>query len=101
VRYGWDLWGGEMSLKGDASYSSSYFYNLRNFDADKFGSYVLLNLGMGWKSAGDRFEIGLAVDNVTNKRIGIQGFDLATLCGCNEVSYKLPRTFYLKTRVNF
>ena len=101
VRYGWDALGGELAIKGDASYSASYFYNLRNFDADKYGSYVLLNLGFGWTSRDRALELGVSVDNVTDKRIGMQGFDLATLCGCNEVSYRLPRTFSVRTRYNF
>ncbi len=101
VRYGWDALGGELAVKGDASYSSSYFYNLRNFDADKYPGYFLLNLGLGWTSASKTLELGIDVDNVTDRKIGIQGFDLATLCGCNEVSYKLPRTFSVHARVNF
>lgn len=100
LRYGWDAFGGELSVKSDFSYSSSYFYNLRNFDADKFGSYVLVNLGVGWTSP-QGLELGLSVDNVTDKRIGMQGYDLATLCGCNEVSYKLPRTVSVRARYNF
>ena len=101
ARYGWDAFGGELAVKGDAAYSSSYFYNLRNFDADKYPGYVMVNLGIGWTSADKAFELGLDVENVTNKQVGIQGFDLATLCGCNEVSYKLPRTFSIHARVNF
>ena len=29
------------------------------------------------------------------------GFDLATLCGCNEVSYRAPRFFSVGLRHNF
>lgn len=101
VRYAWDMFGGEMAANGNLTYSSSYYYNLRNFDADKFGSYVNLDLGLDWTSASGKFQIGVSVDNVTNRRIGLQGYDLATLCGCNEVSYKLPRTFSVNTRVSF
>lgn len=101
ARYAWDALGGEMSVRADGSYSASYFYNLRNFDADKFPSYFLLNVGVGWTSANRNWEFGLGADNVTNEQIGIQGFDLATLCGCNEVSYKTPRTFTLKARYSF
>ena len=101
VRYAWGMFGGEMAANGNLTYSSSYYYNLRNFDADKFGSYVNLDLGLDWTSADGKFQIGVSVDNVTDRRIGLQGYDLATLCGCNEVSYKLPRTFSVNTRVSF
>lgn len=101
ARYGFDAFGGELAFTGDAAYSASYYYNLRNFDADKYGSYVVVNLGLAWTSANKTFQFGLDVDNVTDKKIGIQGFDLATLCGCNEVSYKLPRTYSIFTRLSF
>ena len=56
--------------------------------------------GLDDSQAGAR-SIGLGVENLTNAKIGVQGFDLATLCGCNEVSYKPPRTFVVKTRYSF
>jgi iron complex outermembrane receptor protein len=101
VRYGWDMFGGEMAANANVTYTSSFFYNLRNFDADKFGAYANVDLGLGWTSASKALEIGVRVDNVTNHLIGLQGYDLAGLCGCNEVSYKLPRTFSVHTRVSF
>ncbi len=102
IRYAWDMFGGSMAIRGDANYSSSYFYNLRNFSADKFKGYVVLNTGLSWSPAGNTLELGIDVYNLTNKRdIGLQGFDLATLCGCNEVSYKPPRTFAVHGRVKF
>lgn len=101
VRYAWGMFGGEMAANANVSYSSSFFYNLRNFDADKFGAYANVDLGLGWTSANKQFELGLKIDNATNHLIGLQGYDLAGLCGCNEVSYKPPRTFSVHSRVSF
>lgn len=101
VRYAWDALGGRMSIGGDAQYSDSYFYNLRNFDADKFDSYFVLNAGISWTNASDTWRLGFDVKNITDERVGIQGFDLAGLCGCNEVSYKPPRFFALSSRYSF
>ncbi|MFZ5608664.1 MAG: TonB-dependent receptor [Pseudomonadota bacterium] len=98
VRYGWPAFGGELALTGDFSYSSSYFYNLRNFDADKFGSYLVLNARLAWASDDDKWELALKVNNITDERVGIQGFDLATLCGCNEISFQPPRWYGLSVR---
>ncbi len=102
IRYGWGMFGGTMAVTANAAYSASYYYNLRNFAADRFGAYILVNTGISWKPASDRLELGFDVANVFNKRdVGVQGFDLATLCGCNEVSYKPPRSFSVSARVNF
>ena len=99
ARYEWDAWGGKLSVGADAQYISRFYYNLRNFDADKFGRYVMVNAGIGWTN--DSWTLSLRVRNLTDVRAGVQGFDLASLCGCNETSYKPPRFFQLGARYEF
>ena len=101
ARYEWPAFGGTMNVRGDITYSDEFFYNLRNFDADKFDSYTAVNAGIGWTSGDETWEVGLKINNLTDERIGIQGFDLATLCGCNEVSYQPPRWWGLNVRYGF
>jgi iron complex outermembrane receptor protein len=95
------MFGGQMAANANISYSSSFFYNLRNFDADKFGGYANVDprseLDVREQAVRDR----PARWTATNHLIGLQGYDLAGLCGCNEVSYKPPRTFSVRTRVSF
>lgn len=100
ARYAWNAFGGTMSWQGDVSYSDEYFYNLRNFDADKFDSYTMVNTQLGWESD-NGWSLNLRLDNATDERAGVQGFDLATLCGCNEVSYRAPRSLMLGLRKEF
>lgn len=99
IRYAWSLLGGSMAVQGDVNYSDEYFYNLRNFDADKFDDYLLVNAQLSWEI--NSWAATLAVRNLTDERIGIQGFDLATLCGCNEVAYRPPRTYTFSLRYSF
>ncbi len=101
LRYSWDAMNGNMALAVNASYSDEYYYNLRNFDADKFDNYTEVNLRWSWMSSDLHWEIAALVNNVTDERIGIQGFDLATLCGCNEISFKPPRWYGLNVRYSF
>lgn len=101
ARYEWQLGQGMMSMLGSYSYSDEYYYNLRNFAADKFDEYHLLNAKLGWQKEDGSLELAFSINNLTDERIGIQGFDLATLCGCNEVSYQPPRWYGLSARVNF
>lgn len=101
VRYQWPAFNGMLSIQGDVSYSDEYFYNLRNFEADKFDSYVMANARLAWESDGGQWETALAVRNFTDERAGIQGFDLATLCGCNEVSYRAPRWYGVNVKYSF
>ncbi len=101
ARYEWSVGSGTMHIRGDVSYSDEFFYNLRNFDADKFDSYTMVNAGIGWTNADENFDISLDVRNLTDERVGIQGFDLATLCGCNEVSYQPPRWVGVSLRYSY
>jgi iron complex outermembrane receptor protein len=102
IRYGWELASGSsMAVQMDATYSDDYYYNLRNFDADKFDSYVMANARVSWVSANENLEAAFAIRNLSDERAGIQGFDLATLCGCNEDSYRAPRHYTLNVRYNF
>jgi iron complex outermembrane receptor protein len=99
VRYAFDAFGGELALQGDVSYSDEFYYNLRNFDADKFDSYVMANAQVSY--AYNDWLTTLAVRNLTDERAGVQGFNLTTLCGCNEVSYRAPRYYSLSIRKEF
>ncbi len=101
ARYNWDAFGGNMALQGDISYSDEYYYNLRNFDADKFDSYVMVNASMTWRSADEKFSGMLSIRNLTDERAGIQGFDVAIFCGCNEVSYRAPTYYSLSVKREF
>ena len=101
VRYEWPALGGMMNVRGDISYSDEFFYNLRNFDADKFDSYAMVNAGIGWVSESENWQVGFKINNLTDERVGVQGFDLATLCGCNEVSYRPPRWYGINVKYSF
>jgi len=59
----------------------------------------MVNAGFGWSN--DVWSLNFRIKNLTNVHQGIQGFDLATFCGCNEVSYKPPRFFQLGVRYSF
>ena len=101
ARYEWPMLNGMMNITGDISYSDKYYYNLRNYSADKFDSYTMVNLGLGWSSEDDHWRAGFKVNNVTDERAGIQGFDIATACGCNEISFRAPRWFGFNIRYDF
>ncbi|TQV72727.1 TonB-dependent receptor [Exilibacterium tricleocarpae] len=101
LRYEWPALGGMMHVRGDASYSDEFFYNLRNFDADKFDSYVMVNAGVGWTSSDEKWQLDFKLENLTDERAGVQGFDLATLCGCNEVAYRAPRWYGFSVKREF
>lgn len=98
ARYEWPLLGGWMSVLVDFNYADEVFFNLRNFSGDKFDEYVLFNSRLGWRSGDGHWEFAFKVRNITDTRAGVTGFDLATFCGCNEVSFRDPRFFGFSVR---
>ena len=101
VRYSWDALNGTMAIVASAAYTDEFYYNMRNFDADKFDDSTMVNLRWSWLSADAHWEVALLFNNITDERAGVQGFDLATLCGCNEVSYQPPRSYGINLRYSF
>ena len=98
ARYSFPLFRGDGALQLDVSYADEFYYNLRNFDADKFDSYVMANGMVSWTSVDSGWSVSLLLNNITDERTGIQGFDLATRCGCTEVSYWAPRNYGIQLR---
>jgi iron complex outermembrane receptor protein len=61
----------------------------------------MVNAGLGWGSNDEQWEVNLDVKNLTNAHAGVQGFDLATLCGCNEESFQPPRWTGINVKYKF
>jgi iron complex outermembrane receptor protein len=101
IRYEWQALGGMMNAQADFTYSDEYFYNLRNFDADKYDSYTMVGARLGWQDANQNWDVSLNIRNLTDERAGIQGFDIATLCGCNEISFQPPLWYGLTVRYSY
>ena len=101
ARYEFPLFGGFGRVQGDFNYSDEFYYNLRNFDGDKFDDYTIWNAHVGWTTEDGQWDFALEFRNITDENAGIQGFDLATLCGCNEESWRAPRWWGLRAKYAF
>jgi iron complex outermembrane receptor protein len=77
--------GGQMNVRADAGYSSDY-YNLRN-SAPTSTTRTCCQSRRRLGSEDDAWYVSLDAKNVTDEKAGMH-YDLASLCGCNEVSYR-------------
>jgi iron complex outermembrane receptor protein len=93
--------GGTVMLAADGSYQSSFFHNIRNFQADRLPGYWLLNGNIGWRQDNGGLGVSVGVQNIFDKRYANIGFNLATLCGCSEESYGRPRWWNVSVRYEF
>ena len=102
-RYTWPLTGvgGSLALQVDGNYASSAFHNINNFGSQKMDSYWRGNASMSWYSADERWEVTGFVDNFSDTRNVVIGFELASFCGCDEQSVGWPRTYGIKLRYNY
>ena len=100
ARYEWPVESGFFAVQLDGSHTSSRYHNLRNFRADEMDEYTLVNAQVAWRSESGRWEASAFVDNLADERYKISGFDLATLCGCNEEAYGKPRWYGVRLRYN-
>jgi iron complex outermembrane receptor protein len=91
VRYGWAAFGGELFGQIDGNYTDEFYHNLRNFDSQKYDAYTVGNLRVGYSPDSGSWELAAFLKNFTDERYRTIGFDLATLCGCNEDGYGVPR----------
>ena len=102
-RYTWpeSVMGGSMTLQIDGNYASSAFHNINNFGSHKMDSYWLGNASLTWTSADEHWEVSGFVDNFSDTRNQNIGFELSTICGCDEQSFGLPRMYGARVRYNY
>lgn len=93
--------GGTLLLTADGSYSSSFYHNIRNFQANKLPGYALFNANATWTQVGSGFKLAAGIQNIFDKRYRNIGFDLSSLCGCTEESYGRPRWYSITVGYKF
>lgn len=101
LRYQFDAGPGQLALQADGTYTGKRYSNLRNFTAHQLDSFFLQNFRASWETAKGDWQISAYVTNVFDKRYEIERFDLATLCGCTDENFGLPRWYGMSVRYNF
>lgn len=101
IRYEWMLGNGDVAVQADGSYTGSRFGNLRNFAAHRLDPFYIQNFRLSWESDDQTWLLSAFVNNVFDERYEIERFDLATLCGCSNESFGLPRWFGASVRYSF
>jgi iron complex outermembrane receptor protein len=96
-----EVFGGRIELGGSVTYSSSFFHNLRNFDADELDGRTLENADISWLSSDDHWRVTGYVKNISDERYQTVGFDSAANCGCSIEAYGMPRTYGLSLNAKF
>lgn len=103
ARYTWPalLADGDLALQMDFNYASEAFYNINNFGTHEMDSYVVGNARLTWYHPNNKLEAQFFVNNLADEQYQNIGFELSTICGCDERSYGRPRWFGGRIRYSF
>lgn len=101
VTYEFPFAGGALSVRGDVSYRSSFFYSVTNFSSTYVDGYALVGANVAWTSGDRLWRVSGRVTNLADERYSTVGFDLSSLCGCSQVGWGEPRWFSATITRNF
>jgi len=101
TRYSWDALGGTLATQVNGSWKSDFFFSANNFTAHKFDSSFTADARLSWSDADNLWNVVAFVDNFTNERDSIIGFDVSAFYGTSQESFTKPKTYGLLLRRNF
>lgn len=101
ARYNWDAFGGNIAAQVNGSWKSDFFFSANNFTAHEFDSGYTADARLSWSDSEDRWNLVAFVDNFTDERNSVIGFDVSSFYGTSQISYTKPRTYGLLLRRNF
>ena len=102
ARYSWaDFFGGTLSAQLQASWQSEVFFAPQNFSAHELDSRVTGDARLRWVDDANKWTLAAFVDNFTDERDGLIGFDVSSFYGTSQISYTRPRSYGVKLRRSF
>jgi iron complex outermembrane receptor protein len=103
LRYEWpeQVLGGYVAIQGSFNYASSFYDNIRNFDASRMPSYIIGNARLEWHSADGHWSGAVFAHNLADERYFTIGFDLSNATGSNSLVPGKPRWFGVSVRYDY
>ena len=99
----WDAFlndAGRLVLHLDSNYASKQYFELVNENRIAQDPYALLNARVSWHATGDKWEVGLWDNNLTNRFYLTNSYDLQSL-GFDYLHRGVPRMFGVDASYHF
>ena len=99
----WDAFlndAGRLVLHLDSNYASKQYFELVNENRIAQDPYGLLNARVSWHATGDKWEVGLWDNNLTNRFYLTNSYDLQSL-GFDYLHRGVPRMFGIDSSYHF
>lgn len=101
LRYSWPAFGGYLAAQANASWKSEFFFSANNFTAHEFESSYIADSSLNWSDNDNHWNVSAFVENFTDERNPIIGFDVSGFYGTSQISYSKPRTYGVMVRRRF
>jgi len=102
LRYTWnDVLAGSLSAQVNASWKSEFFFESRNFSFHEFDSAFIADARLRWADRSGKWEVAAFLDNFTDERNSVIGFDVSGFYGTSQESFSRPRSYGIQVRRNF
>lgn len=101
VRYSWSAFGGTLAAQANASWKSEFFFSANNFTAHEFESSYIADSSLSWADSDNQWNVSAFVENFTDERNPVIGFDVSGFYGTSQISYSKPRTYGVTVRRRF
>ena len=101
ARYNWTAFGGNLAAQVNGSWKSEFFFSASNFTAHEFDSAFTTDARLSWTDSDELWNVVAFVDNFTDERDSVIGFDVSAFYGTSQESFTKPRTFGVMLRRNF
>jgi iron complex outermembrane receptor protein len=102
IRKDWDMdiFRGTVAAQLDYSYTSTFYSDIRNYDASLLPGYGLADARLEWRSNKGHWSVAAFVNNFTDRRYYTIGYDLAAVTGSDSLVPGKPRWFGLSAHYN-
>ena len=80
-----DIFRGTVAAQLDYSYTSTFYSDIRNYDASLLPGYGLADARLEWRSNKGHWSVAAFVNNFTDRRYYTIGYDLAAVTGSDSL----------------
>jgi outer membrane receptor protein involved in Fe transport len=90
-----------LAFQVDGTYLSKFWFNLGDAPAVQQDGFGVANARINYSGPGDKYEIGLALENLSNKHYAVMGFDNTGVNGLAQRYPGMPRWFKAHVEYRF
>ena len=101
VRYTMPMGAANLAFQVDGTYLSKFWFNLGDAPAVQQDGFGVANARINYSGPGDKYEIGVALENLSNKHYAVMGFDNTGVNGLAQRYPGMPRWFKAHVEYRF